>query len=136
MCNSTYMMYFLRLSIPLPLRKNLISKVIFVSKFIFVPLWVAMGNPTAQFPLTFSLAIFHFLGAKTFFSGSGPLVNRAMLVGAVQVGTYDQFREMFRGMGVTSQFSNVFSASMVSGEGKRLYWFCLCVCRYYFYIRM
>ena len=42
-------------------------------------------------------------------------------MGAVQVGTYDQFREMFRGMGVTSQFSNVFSASMVSGEGKRLY---------------
>ena len=69
----------------------------------------------------FFLATFHFLGAKTFFSGSGPLVNRAMLVGAVQVGTYDQFREMFRGMGVTSQFSNVFSASMVSGEGKRLY---------------
>ena len=95
-----------------------------------------MGNPTTLFPLTFSLATFHFLGAKTFFSGSGPLVNRAMLVGAVQVGTYDQFREMFRGMGVTSQFSNVFSASMVSGEGKRLYWFCLCVCRYYFYIRM
>ena len=42
-----------------------------------------------------------------------------MLVGAVQVGTYDQFREMFRGMGVTSQFSNVFSASMVSGEMQR-----------------
>lgn len=55
------------------------------------------------------------LGATTFFSGSGPLVNRAMLVGAVQVGTYDQFREMFRGMGITNQFSNVFSASMVSG---------------------
>ena len=67
----------------------------------------------------FNPLTFFFLGAKTFFSGSGPLVNRAMLVGAVQVGTYDQFREMFRGMGVTSQFSNVFSASMVSGEMQR-----------------
>ena len=76
-----------------------------------------------HFFLFFNLFVsfFHFnpLGAKTFFSGSGPLVNRAMLVGAVQVGTYDQFREMFRGMGVTSQFSNVFSASMVSGEMQR-----------------
>jgi ASC-1-like (ASCH) protein len=39
---------------------------------------------------------------KTFFSGSGPFVNRAMLVGAVQVGTYDQFRDMYKEMGVTS----------------------------------
>lgn len=54
-------------------------------------------------------------GVKTFFSGSGPFVNRAMLVGAVQVGTYDQFRDMYRGFGVTSQLSNVFSASMTSG---------------------
>ena len=83
--------------------------------------------PWTKFRLTFLFAIFHFLGAKTFFSGSGPLVNRAMLVGAVQVGTYDQFREMFRGMGVTSQFSNVFSASMVSGEEKHFFDF-LYVC--------
>ena len=51
-------------------------------------------------------------------------------MGAVQVGTYDQFREMFRGMGVTSQFSNVFSASMVSGEEKHFFDFlyvCGCV---------
>jgi solute carrier family 25 oxoglutarate transporter 11 len=54
-------------------------------------------------------------GVKTFFSGSGPFVNRAMLVGAVQVGTYDQFRDMYRGLGITSQLSNVFSASMTSG---------------------
>eukprot|EP00596_Hydrurales_sp_CCMP1899_P000843 CAMPEP_0119036044 /NCGR_PEP_ID=MMETSP1177-20130426/3447_1 /TAXON_ID=2985 /ORGANISM="Ochromonas sp, Strain CCMP1899" /LENGTH=307 /DNA_ID=CAMNT_0006995211 /DNA_START=105 /DNA_END=1025 /DNA_ORIENTATION=- len=54
-------------------------------------------------------------GARTFFSGSGPLVNRAMLVGAVQVGTYDQFRQTFRGWGITNQFSNVVAASMVSG---------------------
>lgn len=79
--------------------------------FLFFNLFVSFFHFN---PLTF-----FFLGAKTFFSGSGPLVNRAMLVGAVQVGTYDQFREMFRGMGVTSQFSNVFSASMVSGEMQR-----------------
>ena len=55
-------------------------------------------------------------GAKTFFSGSGPFVNRAILVGAVQVGTFDQFRDYFRSTwGVTGQFANVFCASMASG---------------------
>ena len=37
------------------------------------------------------------------------------------MGTYDQFREIFRGMGVTNQFSNVFSASMVSGKKKNVF---------------
>jgi solute carrier family 25 oxoglutarate transporter 11 len=54
-------------------------------------------------------------GFKTFFSGSGPFVNRAMLVGAVQIGTYDQFRETFKKMGVKSATANVFYASMASG---------------------
>jgi solute carrier family 25 oxoglutarate transporter 11 len=54
-------------------------------------------------------------GFKTFFSGCGPLVNRAMLVGAIQVGTYDQFRETFREYGVTHEFTNVLYASMTSG---------------------
>lgn len=54
-------------------------------------------------------------GFKTFFSGSGPFVNRAMMVGAVQVGTYDQFREMYQGMGVKSELLSVFYASMTSG---------------------
>jgi solute carrier family 25 oxoglutarate transporter 11 len=54
-------------------------------------------------------------GVKTFFSGVGPFVNRAMMVGAVQVGTYDQFREMFKGMGVKNELLNVFYASMTSG---------------------
>ena len=55
-------------------------------------------------------------GPATFFSGSGPFVNRAMLVGAVQVGTYDQFRQMYRkDFGITSAIGNVFCASMTSG---------------------
>lgn len=54
-------------------------------------------------------------GPKTFFNGCGPFVNRAMMVGAVQVGTYDQFREMFQGMGVKSELMSVFYASMTSG---------------------
>lgn len=55
-------------------------------------------------------------GVSAFFRGSGPFVSRAMLVGAVQVGTYDQFRETFRNVfNVRNQFSNVFCASMASG---------------------
>jgi solute carrier family 25 oxoglutarate transporter 11 len=54
-------------------------------------------------------------GTGAFFRGSGPFINRAMLVGAVQVGTYDQFRESFRSIGITAQFTNVFCASMASG---------------------
>eukprot|EP01038_Epipyxis_sp_PR26KG_P014894 gene14894-20030_t len=54
-------------------------------------------------------------GPKTFFSGCGPFVNRAMLVGAVQVGTYDQFKSIFCGWGVKNELLNVFYASMTSG---------------------
>lgn len=54
-------------------------------------------------------------GPATFFRGVGPFVNRAMLVGAVQVGTYDQFRELFRGYGVIHETLNVFYAAMTSG---------------------
>ena len=54
-------------------------------------------------------------GVNAFFRGSGPFINRAMLVGAVQVGTYDQFRESFRSIGIKDQFTNVFCASMASG---------------------
>jgi solute carrier family 25 (mitochondrial oxoglutarate transporter), member 11 len=75
--------------------------------------------------------IFREEGVRAFFSGSGPFVNRAMVVGAVQVGTYDQFRDMFRKNGVknvsgpsmlhlrplyfSQELLNVFYASMVSG---------------------
>jgi solute carrier family 25 oxoglutarate transporter 11 len=54
-------------------------------------------------------------GPATFFRGVGPFVNRAMLVGAVQVGTYDQFRELYRSYGVTHETLNVFYAAMTSG---------------------
>jgi solute carrier family 25 oxoglutarate transporter 11 len=55
-------------------------------------------------------------GISAFFRGSGPFVNRAMLVGAVQVGTYDQFRETFRDVfNIKNQFMNVFCSSMTSG---------------------
>lgn len=53
-------------------------------------------------------------GVPAFFRGSGPFVNRAMLVGAVQIGTYDQFRTTFKLFGI-NDFSNVFCASMSSG---------------------
>lgn len=54
-------------------------------------------------------------GPKTFLSGSSPFIKRAMVVGAVQVGTYDQFRETFRNWGITDAKLNVFCASMTSG---------------------
>ena len=54
-------------------------------------------------------------GPKAFFNGSGPFVNRAILVGCVQVGTYDQLKESYRKIGVTGAFPNVFCASMTAG---------------------
>lgn len=54
-------------------------------------------------------------GPSAFFRGSSPFVSRALLVGAVQVGTYDQFRASFRQLGITSQYTNVMYASMASG---------------------
>jgi solute carrier family 25 (mitochondrial oxoglutarate transporter), member 11 len=54
-------------------------------------------------------------GMAAFFRGSGPFVNRAMLVGAVQVGTYDQFRDLYKKWGATNPNLNTFYASMTSG---------------------
>lgn len=54
-------------------------------------------------------------GFLTFFSGVGPFANRAMLVGAVQVGTYDQFRNIYSSFGIKHELLNVFYASMTSG---------------------
>lgn len=54
-------------------------------------------------------------GFSAFFRGSGPFVNRAMLVGCVQVGTYDQFRQTYKKWGVTNELLSVFYASMTSG---------------------
>ena len=56
-------------------------------------------------------------GPKAFYRGSAPFVNRAMVVGAVQVGTFDQFKTMFKSLGGPSQsaIANTFYASMASG---------------------
>jgi solute carrier family 25 oxoglutarate transporter 11 len=54
-------------------------------------------------------------GMGAFFRGSGPFVNRAMLVGSVQVGTYDQFKSTYRGFGITGTFTNTLCAAMTSG---------------------
>ena len=59
--------------------------------------------------------IFKEEGPKAFFRGAGPFVNRAMMVGAVQVGTYDQFRASYKKMGITNEIQNVFCAAMTSG---------------------
>ena len=42
-------------------------------------------------------------------------MQRACVAGAIQVGTYDQFRETFLQWGVKDTFTNVFYASMASG---------------------
>ena len=54
-------------------------------------------------------------GFTTFFTGSAPFVNRAMLVGAVQVGTYDEFRALYYSRGITDPLWNVFYSAMTSG---------------------
>jgi solute carrier family 25 oxoglutarate transporter 11 len=61
------------------------------------------------------LRIFKEEGPKAFFRGAGPFVNRAMMVGAVQVGTYDQFKASYKKMGITHEVQNVFCAAMTSG---------------------
>lgn len=54
-------------------------------------------------------------GPKAFLSGSGPFVNRAILVGAVQVGSYDQLRDTYKAYGVVNELANTFCAAMSSG---------------------
>jgi len=55
-------------------------------------------------------------GPRAFFAASGPFVNRAILVGMVQVGTLDQFKETYREtFGITGKISNVFASAMSSG---------------------
>jgi solute carrier family 25 oxoglutarate transporter 11 len=55
-------------------------------------------------------------GPSGFFRGVAPFVNRAMIVGAVQIGTYDHFREYYRKeKGVTNPVLNVFYSAMTSG---------------------
>mmetsp|Transcript_8768 Transcript_8768/g.15815 ORF Transcript_8768/g.15815 Transcript_8768/m.15815 type:complete len:323 (+) Transcript_8768:76-1044(+) len=55
-------------------------------------------------------------GVSAFWRGSSPFMMRAMLVGATQVGTYDQFRQTFAKFGLPREgFPNVFAASMSAG---------------------
>mmetsp|Transcript_1915 Transcript_1915/g.3037 ORF Transcript_1915/g.3037 Transcript_1915/m.3037 type:complete len:173 (+) Transcript_1915:52-570(+) len=54
-------------------------------------------------------------GATAFFRGCGPFVNRCMVVGAVQIGTYDQFKATYRSLGVQGDLTNPLCASMSSG---------------------
>ena len=54
-------------------------------------------------------------GVAAFWRGSGPFVNRAMLVGATQVGTYDQFLGIYEKWGVPKGTPTVFCASMTAG---------------------
>jgi len=54
-------------------------------------------------------------GIGAFWRGCAPFVNRALLVGCCQVGTYDQFKTTYKNLGVTSKTGNVFCAAMSSG---------------------
>eukprot|EP00285_Hemiselmis_virescens_P000077 CAMPEP_0173378594 /NCGR_PEP_ID=MMETSP1356-20130122/1740_1 /TAXON_ID=77927 ORGANISM="Hemiselmis virescens, Strain PCC157" /NCGR_SAMPLE_ID=MMETSP1356 /ASSEMBLY_ACC=CAM_ASM_000847 /LENGTH=299 /DNA_ID=CAMNT_0014331715 /DNA_START=56 /DNA_END=955 /DNA_ORIENTATION=- len=54
-------------------------------------------------------------GISAFWRGAWPFINRAALVGACQIGTYDQFRSMLGNYGVKNELQQVFGASMMSG---------------------
>ena len=54
-------------------------------------------------------------GSGAFFRGCSPFVNRALLVGLVQVGTYEQFRVKYREWGVASLYANVMCSSFSAG---------------------
>ena len=56
-------------------------------------------------------------GIATFWNGCAPFVQRAMLVGIVQVGTFDQNKELYeRHAGLRrGTYSNVFAAAFTSG---------------------
>eukprot|EP00123_Amoebidium_parasiticum_P005475 comp16659_c0_seq1/m.14870 comp16659_c0_seq1/g.14870 ORF comp16659_c0_seq1/g.14870 comp16659_c0_seq1/m.14870 type:complete len:300 (-) comp16659_c0_seq1:345-1244(-) len=53
-------------------------------------------------------------GFAAFYRGCAPFVNRAMLVGACQVATYDQFKVSYKNMGLTG-LSNECASSMSAG---------------------
>lgn len=56
-------------------------------------------------------------GLLSFWRGCMPFVQRCMLVGAVQVGSYDQCKEMYQDHAnlMRGTYPNVFAASMTSG---------------------
>lgn len=54
-------------------------------------------------------------GFVRLFSGCGPFVGRAILVGAFQIGTYDHFKAWFRHVGVNDPLGNVTASSFTAG---------------------
>lgn len=54
-------------------------------------------------------------GVATFWRGSQPFVMRAMVVGGTQVATYDQFKGMYQGLGITGGLANQFCSAMSAG---------------------
>ena len=54
-------------------------------------------------------------GVAAFWRGSQPFVTRAMLVGGTQVATYDQFKQFYKGMGISGSLSNTFCSAMSAG---------------------
>eukprot|EP00050_Salpingoeca_kvevrii_P007401 m.296008 g.296008 ORF g.296008 m.296008 type:complete len:304 (+) comp13300_c0_seq1:103-1014(+) len=54
-------------------------------------------------------------GIPAFWRGSIPFVTRAMLVGAFQVASYDQFKVLFRGLGVPKGMPETTCASFSAG---------------------
>ena len=56
-------------------------------------------------------------GPLSFWRGCLPFVQRCMLVGALQVGCFDQYKEMYQDYAglMRGTYSNVFAASMTSG---------------------
>lgn len=54
-------------------------------------------------------------GVATFWRGSQPFVMRAMVVGGTQVATYDQFKGMYTGWGITGALANQFCSAMSAG---------------------
>ncbi|XP_063901169.1 mitochondrial 2-oxoglutarate/malate carrier protein-like [Zophobas morio] len=54
-------------------------------------------------------------GVRTFWRGSLPFVNRAMVVGVCQVGTYDQFLSIFSKLDILNPTSVVAFSAMSAG---------------------
>eukprot|EP01134_Creolimax_fragrantissima_P006824 CFRG6824T1 len=54
-------------------------------------------------------------GVGAFWRGSTPFITRAMLVGATQVATYDQFKEMYRNVGIKGDVANVTASAFSAG---------------------
>lgn len=51
-----------------------------------------------------------------------------MMVGAVQVGTFDQLGATYKDMGITNPVTNCFCAAMTSGKSSALCTVCYVLC--------